>query len=55
MGIIVLLVIGAVIWWIFSGNSSEPTHIKQQRQKKTDKEFEEMFFSGASGDDIDDF
>ncbi len=54
MGIIVLLIIGAFVWWMFSGNSSEPAHIKQQ-QKKADKEFEEMFFSGASGDDIDDF
>lgn len=52
MAVIVLIVIGIVVWMMF-GSSTKQTI--QHRQKKADKEFEDMCFNGASGDDIDDF
>ena len=55
MAVIVLIVIGIVVWMMFGSSSSEPKQTTQYRQKKADKEFEDMYFNGASGDDIDDF
>ncbi len=54
MAVVVLIVIGIVLWLIFSDNNSKPKQVNQH-QKKADKEFEDMYFNGASGDDIDDF
>ena len=55
MGVIILIVIGIVVWMMFGNNSSEPKQTIQHSQKKADKEFEDMYFNGASGDDIDNF
>lgn len=51
---VVLVIIGVVVWLWCADNSKSrqtPTH----HRNKADKEAEEIFFSGASGDDIDDF
>ena len=55
MAVVVLIVISIVVWMMFGNNSSEPKQTIQDSQKKADKEFEDMYFNGASGDDIDDF
>lgn len=55
MAVLVLIAIGIVIWMMFGSSSSEPKQTIQHSQKKADKEFEDMYFNGASGDDIDDF
>ena len=55
MGILVLLVVGVIIWLAFTSNDTKATQKRKNTQSKEDKEFEEMFFSGASGEDIDDF
>lgn len=55
MGVVVLIIIGIVAWMVFRSSSSEPKQTIQLRQNKSDKEFEDMYFNGASSDDIDDF
>jgi hypothetical protein len=55
MAVAVLIVIGIVIWMMLGNNSSEPKQKIQHSQNKADKEFEDIYFNGASGDDIDDF
>ena len=56
MTVVVLIVIVIVVWMMFGNNSSEePKKTTYTSQSKADKEFEDMYFNGASGDDIDDF
>ncbi len=52
MGVIVLIIIGVVVWGLCSSSKPQQSH---NHQKQADKEFEDMYFNGASGDDIDDF
>ena len=55
MGVVVLIIIGVVIWLIIGNDNQKPKKTTNHPQSKTDKEFEDMYFNGASGDDIDDF
>ena len=55
MAVLVLIVIGVVIWLIIGNNNQKPKKTTNHRQSKADKEFEDMYFNGALGDDIDDF
>ena len=55
MAVVVLIVIVIVVWMMFGNSSSEPKQTIQHSQKKAEKEFEDMYFNDASGDDIDDF
>lgn len=55
MAVLVLIVIGVVIWLIIGNNNQKPKKTTNHRQSKADKEFEDMYFNGASGDDIDEF
>lgn len=55
MIVIVLIVIGIVVFLMFGNGASEPEKVRSHRPKDADKEFEDMYFNGASGDDIDDF
>ena len=53
---IVLLFIGLIVFVVLSSKSSKtPTFTSSQSPRSADEEFEEMFLSGASGHDIDDF
>lgn len=42
-----------MIWLIIANNDQKPK--EKHHQSKADKEFEDMYFNGASGKDIDDF
>jgi len=55
MAVIVLILIGVVIWLIIGNDNQKPKNTTNHRQSKDDKEFEDMYFNGASGDDIDNF
>lgn len=55
MGVVVLIIIGVIVWLMFSNSDNKPNNVQHHRQSKADKEFEDMYFNGASGDDIDDF
>ena len=55
MGVIVLILIGVVIWLIIGNDNQKPKKTANHHQSRADKEFEDMYFNGASGDDIDDF
>lgn len=55
MGVVVLIIIGVVIWLIIGNDKQKPKKTANHHQSKADKEFEDMYFNGASGDDIDDF
>ncbi|MBQ8677172.1 MAG: hypothetical protein IJ529_01730 [Alphaproteobacteria bacterium] len=55
MGVVVLIIIGVVIWLIIRNDNQNPKKTTNHRQSKADKEFEDMYFNGASRDDIDDF
>ena len=55
MAILVLIIIGVVIGLIIVSDNQKPKQTANHRQSKADKEFEDMYFNGASGDDIDDF
>lgn len=55
MAILVLIIIGLVICLIIGNDDQKPKKITHTSQSKADKEFEDMYFNGASGDDIDDF
>ena len=55
MTILLLILIGVVIWLIIGNDNQNPKQTANHRQSKDDKEFEDMYFNGASGDDIDDF
>ena len=55
MGVIVLIIIGVVIWLIIGNDNQKPKKTANHRQSRADKEFEDMYLNGASGDDIDDF
>ena len=55
MAILVLIIIGVVIWLIIGNDNQKPKKTTNHRQSKSDKEIEDMYFNGASGDDIDDF
>lgn len=54
MEIAIILIIGAVIYLLVTHHSADKPAIPPTPSKE-DKEFEEVFFSGASGKDIDDF
>lgn len=55
MAILVLIIIGIVIWLIIGNYNKKPKKTTHPSQSKADKEFEDMYLNGASGDDIDDF
>lgn len=55
MAILVLIIIGGMIWFIIGNDNPKPKQTAHHRQSKADKEFEDMYFNGASVDDIDDF
>lgn len=55
MAILVLIIIGVVICLIIGNDNTKPKQTTNHRQSEIDKEFEDMCFNGASGDDIDDF
>ena len=55
MGVVVLIIIWVVIWLIIGNDKQKPKKTANHHQSKADKEFEDMYFNGASGDDIDDF
>ena len=55
MAILVLIIIGVVIWLIIGNDNQKPKQTANHHPSKDDKEFEDMYFNGASGDDIDDF
>lgn len=55
MAILVLIIIGLVICLIIGNDDQKPKKTTHTSQSKDDKEFEDMYFNGASGDDIDDF
>lgn len=44
-----------MIWFIIGNDNPKPKQTAHHRQSKADKEFEDMYFNGASVDDIDDF
>ena len=44
-----------MIWLIIGNDKQKPKKTANHRQSKSDKEFEDMYFNSASGDDIDDF
>lgn len=55
MAILVLIIIGGGIWFIIGNENPKPKQTAHHRQSKADKEVEDIYFNGASGDDIDDF
>ena len=54
MGFINLCVIIGIFWMLCGGHKSK-SQTSQHNQSNDDQEFEDMYFNGASGDDIDDF
>lgn len=55
MAAVVLIIIGIVVWLIIGNDNQKPKETQHHRKNKADEEFEDMYFNGASGKDIDDF
>lgn len=55
MAAVVLIIIGIMVWLIIGNDNQKPKETQHHRKNKTDKDFEDMYFNGASGKDIDDF
>ena len=55
MAIIILIFIAIMVWLAFKNANPKPKQTMPHRQNNADKEFEDMYFNGASGKDIDDF
>ena len=55
MAAVVLIIFGITAWLVIRNANQRSKQITHYHENQADKDFEDMYFNGASGNDIDDF